>query len=212
MSVAIVSSARTMSLFCKVLAPPSADRPQRLYAPRRYRNGLESLYARRKERDRPVDRRPPDVRRRGLARGRAGVLGLCRLGFRRADGRSSRGREPCLRHGRAALDPPDLSGLARWDDAYHHRARLLLGRAAAPGRGRLHLLPEGLEALRHTPPGLDRRELRANTVLKSVFQRARPELFDSGYQASFYSFPSGHATVAVGFYGMLTLVLAYRLR
>jgi undecaprenyl-diphosphatase len=50
------------------------------------------------------------------------------------------------------------------------------------------------------------------TVLKSVFQRARPELFDSGYQASFYSFPSGHATVAVGFYGMLTLILAYRLR
>src|SRR3712207_8426733 len=37
-------------------------------------------------------------------------------------------------------------------------------------------------------------------VLKSVFRRARPELFDSGYQASFYSFPSGHATVAVGFY------------
>jgi len=50
------------------------------------------------------------------------------------------------------------------------------------------------------------------TVLKSVFQRARPELFDSGYRASFYSFPSGHATVAVGFYGMLTLILAYRLR
>jgi undecaprenyl-diphosphatase len=50
------------------------------------------------------------------------------------------------------------------------------------------------------------------TILKSVFQRARPELFDSGYQASFYSFPSGHATVAVGLYGMLTLVLAFRLR
>src|SRR5215210_2557833 len=50
------------------------------------------------------------------------------------------------------------------------------------------------------------------TVLKGVFERARPELFNSGYQASFYSFPSGHATVAVGFYGMLTLVLAYRLR
>jgi undecaprenyl-diphosphatase len=50
------------------------------------------------------------------------------------------------------------------------------------------------------------------TVLKSVFQRSRPELVESGYQASFYSFPSGHATVAVGFYGMLTLVLAYRLR
>jgi undecaprenyl-diphosphatase len=50
------------------------------------------------------------------------------------------------------------------------------------------------------------------TVLKGVFQRARPELFDSGYQASFYSFPSGHATVAVGFYGMLTVILAYRWR
>jgi undecaprenyl-diphosphatase len=50
------------------------------------------------------------------------------------------------------------------------------------------------------------------TVLKGVFQRARPELFDSGYQASFYSFPSGHATVAVGFYGMLTVILANRLR
>ena len=50
------------------------------------------------------------------------------------------------------------------------------------------------------------------TVLKGVFGRARPELFDSGYEASFYSFPSGHATVAVGFYGMLTVILAYRLQ
>src|SRR5918992_699493 len=50
------------------------------------------------------------------------------------------------------------------------------------------------------------------TVLKAVFQRARPELIDSGYTAAFYSFPSGHATVAVGFYGALTLILAYRLR
>jgi len=49
-------------------------------------------------------------------------------------------------------------------------------------------------------------------VLKAVFGRARPEIFDSGYTASFYSFPSGHATVAVGFYGALTLILAYRLR
>jgi undecaprenyl-diphosphatase len=49
-------------------------------------------------------------------------------------------------------------------------------------------------------------------ILKAVFGRARPELFDSGYTASFYSFPSGHATVAVGFYGTLTLILAYRLR
>lgn len=50
------------------------------------------------------------------------------------------------------------------------------------------------------------------TVLKDVFQRARPELFNSGYHASYYSFPSGHATVAVGFYGMLTVILAYRLK
>ncbi len=49
-------------------------------------------------------------------------------------------------------------------------------------------------------------------VLKAVFRRARPELFDSGYTASFYSFPSGHATVAVGFYGALALMLAYHLR
>ncbi len=50
------------------------------------------------------------------------------------------------------------------------------------------------------------------TVLKAVFQRSRPEIVESGYTASFYSFPSGHATVAVGFYGALTLILAYRLR
>ena len=49
------------------------------------------------------------------------------------------------------------------------------------------------------------------TILKAVFQRARPELFQSGYTASFYSFPSGHATVAVGFYGTLALLLALRL-
>lgn len=50
------------------------------------------------------------------------------------------------------------------------------------------------------------------TVLKSVFRRARPEILDSGYTAGFYSFPSGHATVAVGFYGALALVLAYHQR
>lgn len=49
------------------------------------------------------------------------------------------------------------------------------------------------------------------TVLKSVFERARPDLFESGYTASFYSFPSGHATIAVGFYGTLTLLVAWRL-
>jgi undecaprenyl-diphosphatase len=50
------------------------------------------------------------------------------------------------------------------------------------------------------------------TVLKAVFQRARPELTQTDYAASFYSFPSGHATVAVGFYGALTVILAYRAR
>ena len=54
--------------------------------------------------------------------------------------------------------------------------------------------------------------LLLTTFLKGVFERARPEPFDSGYTASFYSFPSGHATVAVGFYGALTLILAYHLR
>ena len=50
------------------------------------------------------------------------------------------------------------------------------------------------------------------TAIKTIVQRARPELFDSGYTASFYSFPSGHATIAVGFYGTLTLLVAWRLR
>jgi undecaprenyl-diphosphatase len=49
------------------------------------------------------------------------------------------------------------------------------------------------------------------TALKSVFERDRPELFESGYTASFYSFPSGHATVAVGFYGTLAILIAWRL-
>ena len=40
-------------------------------------------------------------------------------------------------------------------------------------------------------------------ILKRVFQRARPELLASGY-----SFLSGHATLAVGFYGTLALLLA----
>lgn len=50
------------------------------------------------------------------------------------------------------------------------------------------------------------------TVLKSVFERARPDLLDTGYVASSYSFPSGHAAVAVGFYGTLALLLAWRLK
>ncbi|MDQ4107027.1 MAG: phosphatase PAP2 family protein [Actinomycetota bacterium] len=50
-----------------------------------------------------------------------------------------------------------------------------------------------------------------STVLKGLFERARPELFDSGYEAPFYSFPSGHAVTAVSFYGVLTLLVAWRL-
>jgi undecaprenyl-diphosphatase len=50
------------------------------------------------------------------------------------------------------------------------------------------------------------------TVLKAVFQRERPDLIATGYDAGFFSFPSGHATMAVGFYGALTLILAYHSR
>jgi len=50
------------------------------------------------------------------------------------------------------------------------------------------------------------------TFLKYLFQRPRPELFESDYTASFYSFPSGHATIAVAFYGTLALLVALRLQ
>ncbi len=50
------------------------------------------------------------------------------------------------------------------------------------------------------------------TILKAIFQRERPDLIATGYDAGFFSFPSGHATMAVGFYGALTLILAYRTR
>ncbi|MDN5697947.1 MAG: phosphatase PAP2 family protein [Rubrobacter sp.] len=50
-----------------------------------------------------------------------------------------------------------------------------------------------------------------NTVLKASFRRDRPTLIESGYESSFFSFPSGHATVAVCFYGALTLIAALRL-
>jgi len=51
-----------------------------------------------------------------------------------------------------------------------------------------------------------------STALKSFYGRARPELFDSGYEAPFFSFPSGHAITAVSFYGVLTLLTARRLK
>lgn len=49
------------------------------------------------------------------------------------------------------------------------------------------------------------------TLLKTTFQRQRPTFVDSGYEASFFSFPSGHATVSISFYGALALLLALRL-
>ncbi len=49
------------------------------------------------------------------------------------------------------------------------------------------------------------------TALKSFYERARPELFETGYEAPFYSFPSGHAITAVSLYGVITLLTARRL-
>jgi len=50
------------------------------------------------------------------------------------------------------------------------------------------------------------------SALKSFYGRARPELFESGYEAPFYSFPSGHAVTAASFYGLLALLTARRLK
>lgn len=50
-----------------------------------------------------------------------------------------------------------------------------------------------------------------NVLLKMLFQRPRPELFSEIVAPGSYSFPSGHAMVAVAVYGMTALVAA-RLR
>ena len=50
------------------------------------------------------------------------------------------------------------------------------------------------------------------TVLKNAFRRPRPETIDPGHAVDSFSFPSGRAAVAVGFYGALALILAYHLR
>ncbi len=50
------------------------------------------------------------------------------------------------------------------------------------------------------------------TVLKNAFRRARPEVIEvADNTVNSFSYPSGHATLAVGFYGALALILAYRL-
>lgn len=48
-------------------------------------------------------------------------------------------------------------------------------------------------------------------ALKTFFERARPDLFDTGYEASFYSFPSGHAITAVSLYGVIIFLIAIHL-
>ncbi|MBN9387513.1 MAG: phosphatase PAP2 family protein [Chloroflexi bacterium] len=42
-----------------------------------------------------------------------------------------------------------------------------------------------------------------NEILKFIFRRARPELLPGGQHLSSYSFPSGHATGSICFYGVL---------
>jgi undecaprenyl-diphosphatase len=49
-----------------------------------------------------------------------------------------------------------------------------------------------------------------NTVLKSLFERARPNVLQL-VKAGGYSFPSGHSMVALCFYGMLAYLLSRRL-
>jgi undecaprenyl-diphosphatase len=47
-----------------------------------------------------------------------------------------------------------------------------------------------------------------NTSIKSIYQRERPSL-EHIVDASFYSFPSGHAMNAMAFYGMLALLVLF---
>ena len=45
-----------------------------------------------------------------------------------------------------------------------------------------------------------------NLLLKSIFERARPNLFDGPIHLTTYSFPSGHAMDSIAVYGMLAFV------
>jgi membrane-associated phospholipid phosphatase len=45
-----------------------------------------------------------------------------------------------------------------------------------------------------------------NQLLKNIFERARPDLFDGPIQLTNYSFPSGHAMGSIAVYGMLAFV------
>jgi len=45
-----------------------------------------------------------------------------------------------------------------------------------------------------------------NLLLKGIFERARPDLFDGPLHLTSYSFPSGHAMGSIAVYGMLAFV------
>ena len=45
-----------------------------------------------------------------------------------------------------------------------------------------------------------------NQLLKSIFQRVRPDLFDGPLHLTSYSFPSGHAMGSIATYGMLAFI------
>jgi len=54
--------------------------------------------------------------------------------------------------------------------------------------------------------------LALNGLFKSVFERERPSFPDPLADASWFSFPSGHASASVALYGALALLAARRLR
>ena len=51
-----------------------------------------------------------------------------------------------------------------------------------------------------------------NFLLKNLFTRARPTLWQRTVDVSFYSFPSGHAMISLVIYGMIGYLLATRFR
>lgn len=51
-----------------------------------------------------------------------------------------------------------------------------------------------------------------NTLLKNLFARDRPELWQRTVDVQFYSFPSGHAMVSLVVFGMIGYLLAHQFR
>jgi len=49
-----------------------------------------------------------------------------------------------------------------------------------------------------------------NILLKQLFARARPQLWERTVDVRFYSFPSGHAMMSMVIYGLLSYFLASR--